>query len=99
MPTATRLPLPREFRHSEIGSGIESADATCRVNPERLSDCALSGSTKPQRAHMIAVRKGQRLFDYQPKYDIFRMIDDALACRAGQATGVIPTHAGEKMTR
>jgi len=36
--------------------------------------------------------KGQRLFDYQPRYDIFAMIDDALAFRQGQATGVIPTH-------
>jgi nucleoside-diphosphate-sugar epimerase len=36
--------------------------------------------------------KGQRLFGYQPRYDIFAMIDDALAFREGQATGVIPTH-------
>lgn len=36
--------------------------------------------------------KGERLFGYQPRYDIFAMIDDALAFRAGQTTGVIPTH-------
>lgn len=36
--------------------------------------------------------KGQRLFGYQPRYDIFTMIDDALAFRQGQTTGVIPTH-------
>jgi nucleoside-diphosphate-sugar epimerase len=36
--------------------------------------------------------KGQRLFGYQPTYDIFKMIDDALAFRTGQAKGVIPTH-------
>ncbi|MEZ4737498.1 MAG: NAD(P)-dependent oxidoreductase [Caldilineaceae bacterium] len=36
--------------------------------------------------------KGHRLFGYQPRYDIFAMIDDALAFRQGQATGVIPTH-------
>lgn len=36
--------------------------------------------------------KGQRLFDYQPSYNMQTMIDDAIAFRAGQATGVIPTH-------
>jgi UDP-glucose 4-epimerase len=34
--------------------------------------------------------KGARLFGYRPAYDIFRMIDEALAFRAGAATGVIP---------
>lgn len=38
------------------------------------------------------LNKGQRLLGYQPRYDIFRMIDEAVAFRAGQATGVIPTH-------
>ena len=38
------------------------------------------------------MRKGQRLFGYQPHYDIFAMIDDAIAFREGRATGVIPTH-------
>ena len=36
--------------------------------------------------------KGRRLFNYQPGHDIFRMIDEALAFRAGEETGVIPTH-------
>ena len=36
--------------------------------------------------------KGQRLFGYRPAYDIIRMIDEAVAFRAGEATGVIPTH-------
>jgi nucleoside-diphosphate-sugar epimerase len=34
--------------------------------------------------------KGRRLFNYQPSYDIFKMIDDAVAFRAGEATGVLP---------
>lgn len=34
--------------------------------------------------------KGSRLFGYQPRYDMLRMIDDAVAFRAGQATGIIP---------
>jgi UDP-glucose 4-epimerase len=38
--------------------------------------------------------KGRQLFGYQPRYDIFTMIDDAVAFCAGQATGVIPTHVG-----
>jgi nucleoside-diphosphate-sugar epimerase len=36
--------------------------------------------------------KGQQHFGYQPHYDIFAMIDDAIAFRQGAATGVIPTH-------
>ncbi|MBX3014611.1 MAG: NAD(P)-dependent oxidoreductase [Caldilineaceae bacterium] len=36
--------------------------------------------------------KGQQRFGYQPRYDIFTMIEDALAFRQGQATGVIPTY-------
>ena len=38
------------------------------------------------------MNKGQRLFGYQPSYDMQTMIDDAIAFRTGQATGVIPTH-------
>jgi UDP-glucose 4-epimerase len=38
------------------------------------------------------ISKGQRLFNYQPSYDIFRMIDEAVAFRAGEAVDVIPTH-------
>ncbi|MCL4863217.1 MAG: hypothetical protein KJZ93_27675, partial [Caldilineaceae bacterium] len=36
--------------------------------------------------------KGRRLFGYRPAYDIIRMIDEAVAFRAGEAIGVIPTH-------
>ncbi|MCX7091610.1 MAG: hypothetical protein NTU48_09195, partial [Legionellales bacterium] len=36
--------------------------------------------------------KGQRLFGYQPSFDMLKMIDEALAFRAGNTTGVIPTH-------
>jgi nucleoside-diphosphate-sugar epimerase len=36
--------------------------------------------------------KGQQRFGYQPRYDMFAMIDDAIAFREGEATGVIPTH-------
>ena len=36
--------------------------------------------------------KGQQRFGYQPRYDLFAMIDDAVAFRQGEATGVIPTH-------
>lgn len=34
--------------------------------------------------------KGKRLFGYQPRYDMFRMIDDAVAFRSGQSTDIIP---------
>jgi len=36
--------------------------------------------------------KGKQLFNYQPGYDMFKMIDDGVAFRAGQSTDVIPTH-------
>ena len=36
--------------------------------------------------------KGARLLDYHPSYDIFRMIDEGVALRAGQAVDVVPTH-------
>lgn len=35
--------------------------------------------------------KARRLLDFQPRYDIFRMIDDALAFERGEAIGVLPT--------
>ncbi|MBN1674374.1 MAG: NAD(P)-dependent oxidoreductase [Kiritimatiellae bacterium] len=38
----------------------------------------------------IDVRKAKRVLGYKPQYDIKRMIDDALAFKAGQDTGVIP---------
>ena len=39
------------------------------------------------------VSKGARLIDYRPSYDIFRMIDEGCALRAGHAVDVLPTHA------
>ncbi|HUX85978.1 MAG TPA: NAD(P)-dependent oxidoreductase [Chloroflexota bacterium] len=35
--------------------------------------------------------KSRRLIDFQPRYDIFRMIDDAVAYERGEAIGVLPT--------
>ncbi len=35
--------------------------------------------------------KARRLIGFEPKYDIFRMIDDALAYRKGEDIGVLPT--------
>jgi nucleoside-diphosphate-sugar epimerase len=37
------------------------------------------------------ITKGHHRFGYAPQWDIFRMIDDAIAFRAGQTSGVIPT--------
>ena len=39
--------------------------------------------------------KGRKLLGYAPSYDIFRMIDEGLALRAGMAVGVVPTHVGK----
>jgi UDP-glucose 4-epimerase len=38
--------------------------------------------------------KGRKLLGYEPSYDIFRMIDEGLAMRAGQSVSVVPTHVG-----
>ncbi len=35
--------------------------------------------------------KARRLLGFKPRYDIRRMIDDALACRRGEDVGVLPT--------
>lgn len=35
--------------------------------------------------------KARQLIDFQPRYDIFRMIDDALAYERGENIGVLPT--------
>ena len=40
------------------------------------------------------VAKGRTLLGYEPSYDIFRMIDEGMALRAGMAVGVVPTHVG-----
>jgi nucleoside-diphosphate-sugar epimerase len=53
-------------------------------------DVRLAGHTPTY--YEFDMRKGQSLFGYQPQYDIFRMIDEAVAFRQGIATGVIPTH-------
>jgi UDP-glucose 4-epimerase len=37
------------------------------------------------------ISKGRRLIDFQPQYDIKRMIDDALAHKRGEQTGVLAT--------
>ncbi len=55
-----------------------------------MVDVRLLGNTPT--FYEFDMSKGKRLFDYQPSYDMLRMIDDALAFREGQATGVIPTH-------
>ena len=39
--------------------------------------------------------KGRKLLGYEPSYDIFRMINEGLALRAGMAVGVVPTHVGK----
>jgi nucleoside-diphosphate-sugar epimerase len=36
--------------------------------------------------------KSECLFDYRPTFDIFKMIDSAIAFRGGDDIGVIPTH-------
>ena len=38
-----------------------------------------------------AVAKARERLGFRPQYDIFRMIDDALAFRRGAAIGVLPT--------
>jgi nucleoside-diphosphate-sugar epimerase len=42
------------------------------------------------------LNKGRTLLDYEPSYDIKRMIDEGLAMRAGMAVGVVPTHVGKR---
>ena len=38
------------------------------------------------------VSKGRDLLGYVPSYDIFRMIDEGMALRAGESVAVVPTH-------
>ncbi|MEZ4677594.1 MAG: NAD(P)-dependent oxidoreductase [Caldilineaceae bacterium] len=38
------------------------------------------------------ITKGRRLFEYQPQWDIFHMIDDAIATRDGAGSSVIPVY-------
>jgi len=53
-------------------------------------DVRLAGQTPT--FYEFDMSKGRQRFGYQPTFDIFQMIDDALAFRNGQATGIIPTH-------
>ena len=52
-------------------------------------DVPLAGSTPT--FYEFDISKGRRLFGYAPQWDIFRMIDDAVAMRDGQGGTVIPT--------
>jgi UDP-glucose 4-epimerase len=56
-------------------------------------DVRLAGHTPTY--YEFDLSKGQRLFNYQPSYDIFKMIDDAVAFRAGEDTGVLPVGASK----
>jgi UDP-glucose 4-epimerase len=38
--------------------------------------------------------KCRRLLGFEPQYDIFKMIDSAVAFRQGEPVDVIPTHLG-----
>ncbi|MBL7199610.1 MAG: NAD(P)-dependent oxidoreductase [Anaerolineae bacterium] len=40
--------------------------------------------------------KAKRLFGYQPAFDIFKMIDSAIAFRHGEVTDLLPTHIPER---
>jgi UDP-glucose 4-epimerase len=40
--------------------------------------------------------KGRELLAYAPSYDIFRMIDEGIALRAGVDVAVVPTHWGKR---
>jgi nucleoside-diphosphate-sugar epimerase len=53
-------------------------------------DVRLAGQTPTY--YEFDLDKARRLFGYQPRFDIYGMIDSAIACRRGEATGVIPTH-------
>ncbi len=53
-------------------------------------DVNLGGSTPT--FYEFDITKGRQQFGYAPKWDIFRMIDDAAATRAGESGSVIPTY-------
>ncbi|HRW04088.1 MAG TPA: NAD(P)-dependent oxidoreductase [Caldilineaceae bacterium] len=52
-------------------------------------DISLAGNTPT--FYEFDITKGRRHFGYTPQWDIFRMIDDAVAMRDGSGGGVIPT--------
>ncbi len=45
----------------------------------------------PPTFYEFDLSKSRQLIGFRPEYDIFRMIDDALAFRAGRDIGVLPT--------
>lgn len=51
-------------------------------------DARVSGGTT---YYEYDLSKARRLLGFQPKYDVRRMIDDAVAFRAGEDIGVLPT--------
>ena len=53
-------------------------------------DLQLAGSTPT--FYEFDISKGRQRFGYTPQWDIFRMIDDAVATRAGESGNVIPTY-------
>ncbi|MCB0122206.1 MAG: hypothetical protein KDE58_08195, partial [Caldilineaceae bacterium] len=53
-------------------------------------DISLAGNTPT--FYEFDISKGRRHFGYTPQWDIFRMIDDAIAMRDGADGGVIPTY-------
>ncbi len=40
---------------------------------------------------MYWTSKARKTFDYEPKYDVIRMIDDGLAFQRGEDIGILPT--------
>lgn len=40
--------------------------------------------------------KAERVFGYRPQFDIYKMIDSAIACREGRAEDVIPTYVSKR---
>ena len=53
-------------------------------------DVRLMGNTPTYYEYDLS--KGKRLIGYQPQWDIFKMIDSAIAFRSGKEKSVIPTH-------
>jgi UDP-glucose 4-epimerase len=45
----------------------------------------------PPTYYEIDLSKARRLLGFEPRFDLARMIDDALAYRRGEATGILPT--------
>lgn len=59
---------------------------------ERLNIPSIEAETIAIPTHYeYDISKAKRLLDFQPQYDIFRMIDDALAFKRGENVGILPT--------